>query len=327
MIEKLSNCRLVSRVSQEANEAAWLMNRTKGIGGSDIGAICGVSPFSSARQIYLNKTGQFQDVLAPNDDAKERMHFGHILEPVVAEEYQRRTGVKLVDINVTVCHKDYPWALANIDRLMVDENDNPIGVLECKTTSAFMNTEWENGDILMSYIYQLNWYLWILGLERGAFACLVGGNKFYHYDVFRNDDLIRDVLLPQAEHFWFENVRKLKEPELQASDTELVNSLYSDVVKNSEAVFDTDDVNELAEHIYTLKKQAKATDEELTAAINKFKELLQVTEIGYTKDFIIKWSPRSQERVDTEVLKTKFPEVYAQVKRKTAYRVFTIKEV
>ena len=185
VLKYLTNCKVFSTIRQEDDEEGWVKARTRGIGGSDVGAICGVSPFTSARQIYLNKTGQYQDKLSPNEAAKERMHFGHMLEPIVADEYSKRTGNRIVAVDATLVHKDHPWALANVDRLIVDEEGKPVGILECKTTSEYMNEEWESGEILMSYVYQLNWYLWILGLEKGAFACLVGGNKFYHYDVFR----------------------------------------------------------------------------------------------------------------------------------------------
>lgn len=87
VLKQLTNCTVFSTVRQEDDEEGWLKARTNGIGGSDIGAICGVSPFTSARQVYLSKTGQYADSLKPNAAAVERMSFGHILEPVVADEY------------------------------------------------------------------------------------------------------------------------------------------------------------------------------------------------------------------------------------------------
>lgn len=323
--DALTNCNVVSTVRQEDDEAAWLAARTRGIGGSDIGAICGVSPFSSARQVYLNKTGQYNEALTPNAAATERMHFGHLLEPIVADEYSRRTGVKLVSVDATLAHKDYPWALANIDRLMVDDDGNPIGILECKTTSEYKNDDWESGEILLSYIYQLNWYLWILGLEKGAFACLVGGNKFYHYEVFRNDELIKDTLIPAAKSFWYDNVLALKEPELQAVDTDFINATHSDVVKNSETDLSDDIYNDLANTVVTCQAKIKELTNTMEEAKNRLKEALKNTEIGYTKDYTVKWSPRSQTRVNTELLKKTFPEVYKQVSKTVSYRAMTIK--
>lgn len=327
ILKYLPNCTVFSTVKQEDDEEAWLKARTRGIGGSDVGAICGVSPFTSARQIYLNKTGQFQDSLQPNDAAKERMHFGHMLEPIVADEYAQRTGNKIVSVNATLVHKDYPWALANVDRLIVDDDGRPIGILECKTTSEYMNDEWESGDILMSYIYQLNWYLWILGLEKGAFACLVGGNKFYYYDVFRNDELLENTIIPAAKSFWYDNVLALKEPELQATDTEFANNKYSTVVKNSEITLTDDDTNELARTVFDCKTKIKELEKIMTEAQNRIKDRLQDNEIGYTQDYTIKWSPRSQKRVDTDKLKSEFPEVYAQVLKTIEFRTMTVKGV
>lgn len=325
LLKYLPSVTIVSTVSQADDEKEWLAVRTKGIGGSDIGAICGVSPFTSARQVYFNKTGQFEEALKPGAATVERMKWGHLLEPIVADEFASRTGKKLVEVGATFAHKDFPWMRANVDRLIVDDDGKPYGVLECKTTSEYNNEEWESGDILLSYIYQLNWYLHILDLEYGAFACLVGGNKFYYYDVFRNDELIGNTLLPAARHFWYENVLKLVEPELQATDTEYANTTYAKVEKNSELIMDGDVENELARTVVECKKQIKELTATMEEAQNRLKDRLQEHELGYTQDYTVKWSPRTQTRVDTEMLKRDFPEVYEKCKKLISFRVMQIK--
>ena len=325
LLKHLPNCVVASTVKQEDDEAAGLAARTKGIGGSDIGAICGVSPFSSARQIYFSKTGQFEDAVKPGAASLERMHFGHLLEPIVANEFAARTGKKLISVDATFRHKDYPWALANVDRLMVDDEGKPYGILECKTTSEYNNEEWEQGDILLSYIYQLNWYLWILDLKYGAFACLVGGNKFYSYEVWRNDDLIQNTLIPAAKNFWLNNVLALKEPELQATDEAFVNETYVEVDKNSEVVLEDDDANDLARVVMECKAKIKELESTMTEAQNRLKDKLKNHEIGYCRDYTVKWSPRTQTRVDTDMLKSTFPAVYEQCKKKVSFRVFKVK--
>lgn len=325
LLKHLPNCVVASTVRQEDDEAAWLSARTKGIGGSDIGAICGVSPFSSARQVYFSKTGQFEEATKPGAASLERMHFGHLLEPIVANEFAARTGKKLITVDATFRHKDYQWALANVDRLIVDDNGVPYGILECKTTSEYNNEEWEQGDILMSYIYQLNWYMWILDIKYGAFACLVGGNKFYHYEVFRNDELIRDTLIPTADNFWHNNVLALHEPELQATDTDYANDTYAEVEKNSEVFLSDDATNDLARVVVECKSKIKELETTLKEAQNRLKDRLKDHEIGYCADYTVKWSPRTQTRVDTEALKRDFPEVYEKCKKQTSFRVMTVK--
>lgn len=328
MLQYLTNCKVFSTVSQQEDEKAWKAARSRGIGGSDIGAICGVSDYTSARHIYLKKTGQFEDSDETIGAASiERMHFGHMLEPIVAEEYARRSGKKIMASPATLVHKDFDWAIANIDRFIVDEEGKPYGVLECKTAGEFMNDSWENGELPMSYIYQLNWYMWITGLTYGAFACLVGGNKFYFYEVYRNDELLQNELIPKADKFWNYNIKNLIQPELDGSQasTELVNTEYKEVVKNSELVITDDEYNELAKVVMEGKAKIKELERIVEEAQNRIKDKLQDKEIGYTSDFVIKWSPRSQSRVDTDRLKIDFPEVFEKCKKTISFRVFTIK--
>jgi predicted phage-related endonuclease len=211
--------------------------------------------------------------------------------------------------------------------LILDENDVPIGVLECKTTSEYMNEEWENGEILMSYIYQLNWYLWVTGLKRGAFACLVGGNKFYYYDVFINEELLNETIIPAAKSFWFDNVLALKEPEMQKTDTDFANTIYKSVVKNSEMMLEGDEVNDIVQTIVDCKAKIKELEGIMEEAQNRIKDRLKDTEIGYTSDFIVKWSPRQQRRVDSDALKSNFPEIYEKCLKLIEYRVMTVKGV
>jgi len=208
---------------------------------------------------------------------------------------------------------------------LIEYADGTLGILECKTTSEYGKDEWDSGEIMMTYIYQLNWYLWILGLEKGAFACLVGGNKFYYYDVYRNDELLNETIIPAAKSFWFDNVLKLVDPPMQASDTDFANTLYSTVVKNSEKILDSDIANDLARTVFECKAQIKEITSTMEEAQNRLKDMLQDTEIGYTKDFTVKWSPRSQIRVDTDTLKANFPEVYAQCQKKIEFRAMTVK--
>lgn len=333
IIKQFPNVQVVSTVSQQEDEAEWLSVRTKGIGGSDVGAICGVSPFSSARQIYFNKTGQFEEAMKPGAAAVERMHFGHLLEPIVADEFAKRelTADKgredwsLCELGATVCLKGASWMRANVDRLILDNTGKAVGILECKTTSEYNDEEWASGEILLSYLYQLNWYMHILDIEWGAFACLVGGNKFYTYEVYRNDELLRDVILPAAENFWFNNVLALKEPELQAVDTVFANDKYSEVEKNSEVVLEDEESDNLAAVVMECKAKIKELTATMEEAQNRLKDRIKDREIAYCRNHTVKWSPRSQTRVDTTLLKTTFPEVYEQCKKTTSFRVMTIK--
>lgn len=322
---QLPNCVVASTTQQSEDEETWVQERMLGIGGSDIGSICGVNKYSSPRLIYLSKLGMYEPTFS--DEAKERMAWGHKLEPIVADEFMQRTGKKVVVASATFRSKAHPWARANVDRFIVDDDNNPIGILECKTANWRLNEDWANGEIPMSYIYQLQWYLAVTGLKYGAFAALVGGNNFHYYEVFANEELINNEMIPVATDFWVNHVQKGIEPGITGSDADVqfVKDTYEDVNKNSEIdLKDTID-NDLAEVVFESKQQMKQLKKVIDEAENQLKEKMGTHELGYTADRTIKWSPRQQERVDTDKLKNEFPAVYEKVKKTISYRVFSVK--
>lgn len=286
----LPNCKVYSTVLQQEDEEAWKAARTRGIGGSDVGSICGVNEYSSPRLVYLKKTGQYLEGDNEFSDAsKERMHFGHLLEPIVADEFSRRAGKAVVASPATVHHKDVTWAIANVDRFIVDKDGVPVGILECKTAGERLNDIWLEGNIPTSYMYQLLWYMWVTGLNYGALACIVGGNKFYYYEVYFNDELFNNEILPKVTKFWEYNVRNLIEPELIATDAdkEFVAQQNIDVVKNSEIVLDGDEANQLAKVVIDCKVKIKELENTMDEAINRLKDRLKTNEIGYTSDHTV----------------------------------------
>lgn len=331
VLQHLPNCQVFSTVKQSEDEQEWLAARTRGIGGSDVGAICGVSNYSTARNIYFKKTGQYTEPDGGefSKDAIERMRFGNLLEPIVAAEYAHRTGKKIICSPATLTSKEEPWAIANVDRFIVDDNGIPYGVLECKTAGHFMMEDWEEGDLPLSYIYQLQWYLWVTGLKYGVFACLVAGQKFFHYEVYRNDDLLNDVILPAVRNFWGYNVALLIEPQLDGTlaSTELINEIGKECIKNSELVIEGDEYNELAETVIVCKAKIKELEKIEDEAANRIKDKMRTAELGYTQDFICKWSPQSQKRIDTDALKSKYPKIAEECTKTISFRKFTVKGV
>lgn len=328
-LAQFTNCEVLSTVSQDEDEGQWVRNRSLGIGGSDIGTICGVNKYSTARLLYFKKTGQYEDSSSFefSEVSKERMAWGHKLEPIVADEYMARTGKRIVICPATLRHKKQPWRLANVDRIIVDENEKPIGVLEVKTTDARMIKDWENGDIPVSYIYQLQWYLDIVDLDYGCFATLVGGNQFVMIEVMRNKELLAEMV-EMGDKFWNYHVKLLIEPPIsgEEADGDFLKEQYGDVVKDSEIVLAEDEDAELAEFIVESKAQIKSLEKQVKEAAHKLQNKMQNNEIAYTtNDLTIKWSPQSQNRVDTDRLKIEFPEVYDKCRKIIKFRKFTIK--
>ena len=78
-------------MNTQVNRDQFLAGRKKGIGGSDVAAILGFSPYKSPYQLWLDKTGRSERKESQNESA----HFGNLLEDVVAKEFSRRSGMKV----------------------------------------------------------------------------------------------------------------------------------------------------------------------------------------------------------------------------------------
>ena len=134
----------------------WLKERKNYIGGSDLGAICGLSLYRTALDVYLEKTNP--DIASEvNTDAT---YWGTALEPLITKEYEKRTGNLVTDTNRFSCfvrHQEHHFLACNIDA-WIGEHDY---VLECKTAGFTRGKEWgEQGtdQIPESYLIQVAYY-------------------------------------------------------------------------------------------------------------------------------------------------------------------------
>ena len=191
-----------------------------GIGGSDIAALLGLSPWKTPLQLWMDKTGRSTE--QPDEAALERMHFGTVLEDVVAREYSARTGVKVQRINQQLAHPECSIALANIDRAILEDGkrarwsdtDRRVlgasGLLECKTAHALAQNSAEWGDagtdeVPQHYWMQCQWYMGISGLPVADLSVLFGGQRFAIYTIAHDADVFADMLT-EADAWWKRHV-------------------------------------------------------------------------------------------------------------------------
>lgn len=194
----------------------FLRARRAGIGGSDIAALLGLSPWRTPVDVYLDKTA----AELPAEEQSEPAYWGTVLEDVVAHEFQKRTGRRVQRVSTTLQHPQHAWMRANIDRAIVApgsrarlDKDGRLagaeGVLEVKTASAYKAAEWAGPDgsdaLPVYYTAQCMWYLAVTGLDVCDVAVLIGGQHYAQRRVERDDETIRG-LIDRAEAFWLGNV-------------------------------------------------------------------------------------------------------------------------
>ena len=102
---------LVSTKDMACDE--WLHWRKRGIGGSDAATICGINKFKSVFQLWMEKTNRY-DQAVDNEPA----YWGYVLEPVIRDEFTKRTGLPVVLEQNLLQHERYPYMLANLDGII-----------------------------------------------------------------------------------------------------------------------------------------------------------------------------------------------------------------
>lgn len=301
------------------NKLEWLKERQKGIGGSDAGAILGVNKYKTAFQVYLDKTEPIAEV----EEQSEAAYFGDMFEENVAKEFERRTGKKVRRDRRHFKHKDYPFMVANIDRRIVGEN----AILECKTANQFLSKEWESDDIPASYLLQVQHYLAVTNAEKGYIAVLLGGQKFLWKEVPRDEELI-NIMIQAEKKFWENHVIKNIPPELDGSSAaeKYLNEKYRES-DPSQSVDLKAEYSSKIPYLIELKNKIKDLENQAKEVENNIKNELGQAEYGYTPQYEISWKKVVSNRVDSNVLKKDYPEVYKKVCKASTSRRFNIKSL
>ncbi len=176
--------------------------RSKGIGGSDAAAVMGFSPFRSAFEVWLEKTGRHK--FEPTKETHPWLYWGHMLEDIVAKEYSKVTGYKVRNRRNTSIHKEHKWMLGHPDRFVVGQKK----ILECKIArESTANKDWGTGadEVKQPYIIQVQHYMAITGSTSADIAVLIGNSDFRKYEIPRDDELI-EMIIDQCGSFYKKHI-------------------------------------------------------------------------------------------------------------------------
>lgn len=255
-------------------EGEWLALRRTGIGGSDVGALLGMSKYTSAYELYLDKRGELPVI--PRPEALDRAaRWGHLHEPLLAQEFSRRHGVKTRRIGL-IRHVTEPWMLANLDRQVHGCPDGPC-LLEIKNRSAYKAGDWgESGDpdgVPDQEALQTLHYISVTGYSHAHVAVLINGNDDRNYRVNRDDDLIADIVAMERA-FW-QRVQDGDPPPVDGSEsaTNLLGALWAGS-ENSAITLSPGEAGDLIASRREIKAGIEALNEDLCLVENQLRNLL-----------------------------------------------------
>ena len=310
---------IMTAADMESDRGKWLDIRRGSIGGSDAAAVMGLSPWKSPYTLWLEKTGQAKD---EDISDREAVHFGNVLEEVVAREFCQREGKKAKRCGL-YRSREFPFLTASFDRLIMGENAG----LEIKTASSFKRQEWDEGKIPTPYYLQCLHYMIVSGLPRWYIAALIGGNHFVSWVVEYNEQDAA-ALLEAEKTFWDYVTREVMPPiDGSESTTASLKERYAGGIMEPMELPNT--AAPLLRRWDELKELKAGIDEEVKTIQNELCGMLGDYETGLLGEGDtarkVTWKTiPGRVTIDSKRLKAELPEIYEKYSKKAApYRRFT----
>ena len=306
-------------VSAPQRSPEWFEMRKGGITATGITAINGTSPYKTAYRLWAELTGQVgEQEVGP---AAQR---GQLLEQAVADYYTAETGKKLRKSNGIVRLKEFPWAMASLDRTIVGDTT---GLVEIKTSTS---SRWQLYPVPPEYVDQVQWQMFITGAEYCDVAVLLSGLVF-RIERVEADPVYQTQLFDKAVLFR-ELIASNTPPPLTGNDSDTLAEVKPQS-NNTYAVADPQ-----LDHIARLYIEAKAEAEAADAALKEMaiaiKEAIADGEGVKGQGWLATWKTnKSSNKVDWEsiadVLRTVAPDTYGEAvtrftSEKPGARVFRV---
>jgi len=278
-------------VQKPSNTDAVIDRRTY-IGGSDIGAICGVSPYKTAMDVYLDKV----EVEPSQRTMSETMYWGVLLEASILAEWEARGCGTITKSQVHYEHPEFGWARGTADAIGIDSTGTAV-LLEAKKIGDSAAREWSEG-IPNHYLYQVQWYLCAAQLRRAEVCVLFSGSRWERY-VVEADQGLQQHMLAQAKSFWERNVLCEIPPSplkgagvAEAGEPSIDIESVPGMLDNVQQMLDLKlQIKDLGEALESVEKQLKEASGGLALSLNGkvIASWKEVQRKGYTVAASVAW--------------------------------------
>ena len=319
-------CDVLVRDIDQLSYAEWLEVRRSGIGGSDAAAAVGMSIWKSPIELWEEKAlGKMQ---AKQDN--EPMRWGRLLEPVIREEFAKRTGYAVSVCRSMLQAPQWPWMQANLDGL-IEIPGRGVGVLEIKTSSAFKDSDWGGNDDSQprcpdAYALQTTHYLAVTGLDFAVLCVLIGGNKLRWLTVERDVQFIAHLV--ELERRFWEHVLTQTPPPVDGSTAcaEMLVRKYPTSSNAAPLILPTD-ADDWIQQYWQAKAEEDAAGDRKRLAENRLKEVMGEHEKAVSPGGCqVSWKTVQSTRIDSAKLKKEEPAILERYASTSSSRRFSISE-
>lgn len=314
-----------------AGRERWLAARQGGIGGSEVGALIGVSEYETPFSVFNAKKNGGKDL-----SGVAAVKWGHRFEDAVAEEVAEVIGLVSRFAGGLWADRERPHLRVTPDRFATKPRAwRALGVIESKTAGD--DDEWESGSITaggqgtgrapLSYQAQIQWQMGILGLTKGWLGCYVSNQArdFYVVEIDFDREWFREMA-DEAERFWVASVLADEPPmhDLRHPKTEELLKLLNPVVVRPSVDLPEEAAEWLADY-ERAKVEAELANKNLDEIKNFFRMWTGDAGAGYLgKDKVVSYPTVNTSRINVEKLKAEFPEVAAACTERSTHRRMTI---
>jgi putative phage-type endonuclease len=316
---------------------------TLSIGGSEAAAACGLNPYTSRVQLWLEKTGKVE-----REPAGEQALWDNLLQPVIAAEVGRR-GFSTVPAPADSFRSDeYPWMSGHLDGFVgsgdvgysavtgsalnlpsegdAGDSASPLpvrppatlGVLEVKTAGIRQAPLWDDNETPTAYALQAHHYMILTDCTWALVACLIGGQRL-ELRVLERDARVCELLL-QLEAAFVQLVEADTPPAPDGSESadRMLKLLYP---RAHGFVKLTSDDKATVEALKKLKTQEKRVAAQIKAAEQELRDRLGEASVGMFDGLpLVRYPNVTQHRFSQSEFRAAHPELWNEFKRESTYR-------
>lgn len=306
---------MITKISYNDHDE-WLSIRHKYIGGSEAGTVVGLNQYNSPYGLWCEKTNR-----TPAFEGNTITEVGSFLEEFVAQQFCQMTGKQVRKSNFTYVNDKYPWACANVDRLVVGED----AVLEIKTTSNYEYMKHiRDGEPVPAWWCQITHYMTVLEKKKAYLAVLMDCREVKILEL--EFDEAESAALMRAEKEFWDCVTTDTPPSVDgaAATTAAIKSIYADSTDGKS--IDLTAVGHYIDEYNACGKQIKDLETLQEECANHIKDFMQDAERGVYGETSISWKSSSRKTFDKaafEKANGKIGEQYYKTTESRSFRVTT----
>lgn len=279
------------------NDAHWRALRAKHVGGSDIGALFGHSPYTTIFTLWHEKAG----MVAERDFGNDRTEWGKRLEPAIAEGVAADMRWKLRKSREYHSNDACPGMGCTVDYDVVDHVDGP-GIVEVKFVAEYATwkADWSDKRAPVQFELQLQHQLACTGRTWGAIALFIGQTATLRIYERKADPRVVTEIHRRITAFWKSIADKQPPPVVGTPDEwQVLREIYPEIERGKTVRIEDERVSEVAQmFLYGQATRKSGDDIESKAKVQLFAALGDA-DCALVPHYVIRQRPHGKGRVIT----------------------------